>query len=360
MTQEIIQNGEKISLENDGQVAKKDSSAIRYAKHVLGISENKLQLAVGEPDPEWKDYGLYTVPMLISGEDDELVRSGRKFVLRPQMDGRGSVHAPKLIADVSDDYELYPNEKLKEDLDKWAGENGYELLKALQTRSGNGVVLSYVPSEGLYKHATSTHAAVNEQAWLFAEKQQIKLGFTVKNSIDGTMGFSLGGFTFRMACNNGAIISAKILERFGYRFRADQIGVVRARHVPSIRGIINNLQKYLDAMSEVHQEILRYYSQLQTIKVNQQLIDKLLESRIPQKYLTTPSLEKSETVCEIQKDKANPKATISFDGNKNLWDAYNVLTDNLWHDPKPDGRTKEFYYERMHQAFLVAAPVITS
>jgi hypothetical protein len=177
---------------------------------------------------------------------------------------------------------------------------------ALPTRSGNGIVLSYVPSEGLYKHATSSHAAVNEEAWLFAHKQQIKLGFTVKNSIDGTMGFSLGGFTFRIACDNGSIISAKILDRFGYRFRADQIGVVRARHVPSIRGIINGLDRYLDAMSEAHQQILRYYSQLQSIKVNQELIDKLLESRIPQKYLTTPSLEKSETICEIQKDKASP------------------------------------------------------
>ena len=340
---------------------------IDSARKALGINQGRLQLDVAEPNPLWAKYDLYTIPMLISGPEGSMISSGRKFVLRSQ-----KMQPPKLIADVGEDYELYPNEKLEEDCDKWAKVNGYGRVdgKTYKTKSGNGAILCYAPETAIFRHSNGYNPTQQEvERWRNAEKQGIKVGFHVRNSIDGTMGFELGGFTLRMACDNGVIIGGLHREGMLDRMRRRQnsgggthsdIATLALKHRGSIVETLNHLSEYLNEIERTGLEMIDYTTRLGQIKMNEEIAKVITSKKLPKKALPWEFEEKGEQKVPILTGKfllSDKEGERSFKGASVL-DIYNSITAQIWHAEKADIKSKTFYFGQLHDALEMYAPKV--
>lgn len=155
-----------------------------YEPEALGTIETR----TGDPEQTWDEYGLELVPIEYrSRTQDDWTDTGRRLVNRNG----------KFIADVSDDYKLLPNERLVGVANDVAQDMG-----AIPFHEFDGDWFMTL-DDHVYQdpERRRVHAVY---AW---EKGEIggdamEYGFGVHNSIDGSLGFSVGLFSFRHACAN--------------------------------------------------------------------------------------------------------------------------------------------------------------
>jgi hypothetical protein len=77
--------------------------------------------------------------------------------------------------------------------------------------------------------------------------------------------------------------------------------------------------------------------------LNRQIIDALQHSVIPKKYLPWETdKETKEAIPPVQPMSA--------------WDTYNILTQNIWHNPRADPASKWMYFGQVHATLAQVIP----
>jgi hypothetical protein len=266
----------------------------------------------------------------------------------------GGVQAPTtqadLIAILSREYELYPNEELVKTMDKWTVENHYKRYEdarySFTSGSGNAVFLTFLPRDeevGSY--------------FIGDRKDKVRLGFVARNSIDGSVGFGLDVFTFRGICYNGSIVmnEAGLRAWNPYQVSQNATAKLKHRHTKGLTEVIEHLDTQIEQLHIVGEQVIAYYRHLATVKLNQVIAEHLAETMIPEKYF-----QKTGITFEKEKDKKGKITSekVVVEQNKDMWTVYNDLSASIWHQTTTDMRSKFQYFNNLHGALAKAVPMV--
>jgi hypothetical protein len=262
---------------------------------------------LGKRDNAFPQYQLETAPIMLEGTNGEIVESGRKFVIKNGL----------YVGDVSKRYRLFPNELALEIGDKIAKELGFRQLKTINSRGGNAIYSVYVADN-----------AISDIPHTFVEAKPgdgIQLGWSLRNSIDGSTAFGSDLFSFRSVCSNGAIIGRRVLGVAPLR-----------RHTGKMEDFAKDLVGRLRAfLSENLESLAMFYRALPQIEINLE-VAKALSNALPARYLP-------EYIVVERKTKK-----VSLEANADAYDAYNRITEALWHSDRVDPKSATTYMTNVH------------
>lgn len=317
------------------------------AQHMIG---GRSELSAGEPEQVWPDFGLELVPIQLDGDD-----TGRRLILRNG----------EFISDVSNQYKLLPNERMVQIADQVA----YELGAVPFDEFGGDWYISMddhviMDDEGRRAHALY---AWDEPVRL-PDGDSIQLGFAVHNSIDGSLGFNVGLFTFRHACANMVWMG---VNAGGMDFDdRDVIAHYSHKHTKELKVEPDALREVMEGVIRVGGDVIDSYSEWQEESLNgEQIVD--LIRRFPAKDLpgwmrrvdeqldSANDPEQEALLPELTDLPAVDVAETMQPAAKNCsaWDTYNEFTAAIWHDESSQDTTKRQKMKDLHRVMTPAEGV---
>jgi len=271
-------------------------------------------LSFGELDTTWERYDLSQGPLLFNGN-----HTGYKAVLR-----KGQI-----VSIVRKGYALIPNEeavKLADEAAELAG------LVPFHEFSGEWIVKMH--EHVIYdKNETRVHALYASNKHYDVNGEKMHIGVGIHNSIDGSMAFGCGIFTFRHACANMVFAGTR-----GYEQAFDQrktVEYIYKRHTASLAPITGGLKNTILAVMDKATSLIDVYNQMAQEKVTQKFIERLKKSRLSARVLP---------------DYLTAKEPETFDiSSLTQWQLYNDITEKIWHNAKAHLKTKEFQFATLHK-----------
>lgn len=249
---------------------------------------------------EWLKYGLTEGYISLNGED-----TGYKAVLRDD----------EMVAVVRKGYSLFPNEEALALADQAAKLVGLDrfTVKMPGARSQGNIIW------GKKRHRMK--AIYLPPGFHRVDGDEVNVGVSVHNSIDGSQSFGCGVFTFRGVCSNGVIFGKK------------DIRSIRHHHTRGLQVALERLQHTMILMMEQSLDIVESYRRMAAQKVTQELLKKIATDRfIPKKILPDYALEEQATI---------PKLTE--------WEVYNDVTQAIWHNDTTGLKTKGLQFDALHK-----------
>lgn len=318
--------------ENTTQAPDYDPTAIGTADLDAGVSTQV-----------WEQYGLELVPVKLNGQD-----TGRRLILRNG----------EFIADVTNRYQLLPNERAVHAADAVANELG-----AVPFSDFGGDW--FIPLEDhvvMDEEGRRVHALY---AWddpvTLENGDDIQMGFAVHNSIDASLGFHVGLFTFRNACANmvwmgvhddGMAFDDRDVVVNGMRKHTSGLEVDN----DALRARVKNVLLLADEVSETYDAWREQF-------VTEEHIDALI-TRFPYDDLppwlqgVADALDKARENDSLTEDFTSEDLIRSeMPATESVWTTYNDLTASVWHDPDTSDRTKAKKMKDIHRVFPPAAGV---
>ena len=271
-----------------------------------------MEISLGKIDDTWQCYDLFQAPIKFNAQN-----TGHKAIIRKD----------RVVAIVRKGYELLPNEeavKLADEAAQMAG------LVPFDEFTGEWIIR--MKDHAIYdKRETRVNAlyAANQHYEVNGEKMHLGVG--IHNSIDGTMGFGCGIFTFRHACANMVFAGMR-----GYEQAFDQrktIEYVYKKHTVSLSPFKASLKNVILSVMEKATDTIRSYNLMAQKQVTQDLVERIKKSRLSNKVLPEYLTAKEPTI--------NP---LDF----TQWDLYNDITQLIWHNAKSGLKTKEFQFKTLH------------
>ena len=159
-------------------------------------------------------------------------------------------------------------------------------------------------------------------------REKVQLGVQIRNSEDGSMGFGVDLFTFRLVCKNGAVVRTGDLEIRAYW-----------KHTKSLQLDINALKDTIVQIVDRGKAILDNYKALTALKLNQEIAERLAE-RLPKKYLPEYIKAKEDKIELLQP--------------VDLWTCYNDVTRLVWHSKSASMFTKRNLFRELHKALEIS------
>lgn len=260
----------------------------------------------GKVDSTWEKYQLYQAPL--------------EYKDRPTK-YKAIIYKGHLVAILGANYKLLPNEEAIKLANQIAENVGAVPFKANNLFRDNVF---------FNKHRTRVYVKyiLPDEVYDINGRDTCRLGFSITNSIDGGLAFGVTGFTFREMCSNGVILGYKALTRF-YRKHTARFMIDSDKILVVVSDVLEQTRK-----------VLRNYAKMVTIELNEEIAEQIAKSTLPRKLLPD--------YIETERDKL-----IRFDASKTLWDVYNDLTANIWHNVKTDIDTKKNQFDILHQIIKV-------
>jgi len=267
-------------------------------------------IGFGAVDEMWKKFGLSQSQICFNGVD-----SGYKAITQEG----------ELVSIVRRGYELLPNEEavgIADQAAKLAGLVPFDKFTGEWfVRMSNHVIYD--------RSAHRVHAlyALNQDYDVNGEKMHLGVG--VHNSIDGTLGFGCGIFTFRTACANMVLAG---LPEYSQSFdQRKTLEHVYKRHTASLKPLLEDVGGVILRVMERAGDVLHSYRRMAKEKVTDELIDRILNSRLSRKTLPGYLLEEEVTIPDLSK-----------------WQLYNDITELIWHNQGSGLKTKTFQFKTLH------------
>jgi hypothetical protein len=302
-----------------------------------------LDVEIGDQEQTWDDYGLALQPVILDGED-----TGRRLLTRNG----------KFVADVSDQYKVLPNERA--------------VSVANQVAQDLGAV-PFHDFDGDWYVQLDDHVFQNEErtrshalyAWddpFFVGGDEVQFGFAVHNSIDGSLAFQVGLFTFRHACANMVFMG---VEGEGMSF--DQREVIQHESHQHTKGLDvdpESLKAWIKAALTMKDTVSEAYNAWRdrTISVEEvsDLIQMARNRRLAGNDLPGWMADLDDHLAEIEEDFEEDDEQMPWEMRaktieanipqaENVWDTYNGLTENIWHSDSTNDQSKRQKFKQVHQ-----------
>jgi len=222
----------------------------------------------------------------------------------------------KLAGIVSNKYTFISNEKV------------YQLIEDAGFKPTNAEFGSGGNSMFVQVFSDDLHASRDAHVWSNDNQNgdKVEVGLMVRNSIDGTAAFGGDIFTYRSRCSNGAIIGKKSLGSFS------------VKHVGEYSRLLAVFRAQLNRAFELSTKVKTFYQKSTEVRMNQQLAESLVQTKVPQKFLPDfVSIEDKKTVLH------NKDATV--------WETFNSMTEKAWH--ADIGITTRRQYTERANAWLI-------
>lgn len=342
---------------SDTQNTYSDARRTEYHPERMAANGTDPEITVGEPEQVWEEYGLEILPIEKDGTD-----TNRRWIMR-----NGN-----FVKAVSDRYRLLPNERAVEVANDVAERVG---AKPFHKHTGDWYIQ-------LDDHVFQDHDGKRVHAlYSFDEKvdlghgDEVDLGFAVHNSIDKSMGFKVGLFTFRHACANMVTMGVDT-SGMGFDDR-DVIEHYDQKHTAGLD--IDILEAIVENTIDLGPRVIEAYSAWQDDELDvwqtESLLRRAQRGRLAGGDLPgwmQDALEALETAEERaeQNESFDPtfenglpqqaQASIieaNIPEAETVWDAYNDLTANIWHSETTNDRSKMRKFGQVHKTFTPFAEV---
>lgn len=263
------------------------------------------ELSFGEPDTTWNQYNLLQYPIIFSEEETKY---------------KAIVRGGSLVKILGSGYKLFPNEEALELANQAA--KLVDDLTPFDTRAPGLRTNENV----IYNDKETTMRAIYTLGKVMkVDSEDVKVGLNVFNSIDGSMAFGCGLFTFREMCRNGVI--------YGY----EKIFSVKRIHTKGLEGVIENMKERMVLMMERGLDLIESYRRMAQEKVTAELVDKILKSGISKKVLPDHiTLEYAHIIP-----------------NLNQWELYNDITELIWHNTDAGLQTRTNHFNALHRVMAI-------
>lgn len=251
----------------------------------------------------------YEVREIINPSGDPV---GKKAILK---DGN-------VVAIVGMNHKLIPNEVLQGYVEEVVKELGAVLFEERRTPT-QYLASYYLP----------------EEEKVPGPRGELRLGFTVANSIDGSIAMKVMGFTFRSICENGAIYGLRDVTQY---FRLHTAGFLQEFLDGGVAMIRDAIVEVLNSMEDV----MRVMEEWPRITVNspegRKLLGKIRKSHLPYSLRPKYALPEDHPQVEVPGDDVT------------VWDLYNDITAAITREAE-DVRPASVldYYSSLHKALLV-------
>lgn len=274
------------------------------------------KISFGPPDNTWEQYGLSQNPVIVNGKETK-----KKAIIK----------YGQLVTFTSKRYKLLPNEeavKVSNTAAKLAGLIPFNKFEGpwiirMDKTEGAHIIIDKHRVHALYAHPKSYEIG-DEEMWV---------GAAIHNSIDGSMGFKAGIFTFRAACKNVVLTAG--MKGWSYHYSAADHGktveYLQRKHTKGLA--TEGLKNILVNLMERTHYIIDTYRLLTERRITDKLIDEILNSNfIPKKILPD----------YIVQDKAH-------EIDLTQWTLYNDMTELIWHNAKAGMKTKLLQFRSLHK-----------
>ena len=287
---------------------------------------------VSNPDNSFQQYGIESGLIQVGNEI-----TNQQVILKNE----------KFVASLDNKYQILPNEDVMNQMTEIGEKVGLVPMEA-------------TPREWYYiqpdksvignqnKYGVTTKIAcilVNPKPYEMPDGREIKLGLTVKNSIDGHWSFSASTFTFRQICQNmmfhitrqkfGALSDYVNMENANLdelrNHQVMQTSNIWKRHTRSLN--VDAVAESLKSVFSEGESYLQRYKELATLNMNKKL-GIACALKLP-KWATDH--EPVKEWLTIEKD------TIKVDESISQWQAFNTLTESLTHNGRKFNTTLMAY-----------------
>jgi hypothetical protein len=249
----------------------------------------------------------------------------------------------RTVAFTGSRYTLLPNEVVAEEVDKWASEHGFtpQAKNSYTGSHGNAIFRTYLPSDeklGSYY--------INQD-----KKDYIRLGFSVRNSIDESESCGVDSFSFRGLCTNGNIM------------RMERLEGMHKKHTPSLETVIKSLGQRIKDILDQGQNVVSFYQALARLEMRQQEAQALANTVLPDVYLPFKTEKVKEEGKPAQrivlladgKPVMEQDEPTDTDKGADLWSVFNNINGRVWHGVKranpADMGSKNAYMALTNQTF---------
>lgn len=312
-------------------------------------AQNDVKLEAGSPikDNTFDEYGIKTVPVMAGDNVD----TGRRFIFR---DG-------EFLADVSGKYNLLPNE---------------EVLKIADDVADDLGASKFTDFDGDWYCPLEDHAITDEEgrrlhamyAWNedTVGGDDMNYGFIIHNSIDASLGFSVGLFSFRHACSNMVWMGAG-KQQSGMGF--DDRNILRSyyhRHTQGLETDADELKTLIENTVGVIPDIHDTYSDWVDSSISVSEVKELRE-RLPHQDLPEWVQEAIEAVEEARAEtdedeeldelEANMEYVDRMPDDEDKWGFYNDITESVWHSDTTNDNSKSNKMKKTHRVLTPAQGV---
>jgi hypothetical protein len=323
-----------------------------YDPDALGTVETR----AGEPEQEWPEFGLELVPVEYrSKTQGEWQDTGRRLV---QRNG-------KFVSDVSRDYKLLPNEQLI-----GVANNVADDLGAIPFHEYDGDWFVELDDHVFQNpERTRVHGVY---AWKNADVggDDMSYGFAVHNSIDGSLGFSVGLFTFRHACANMVFLGTKgVNEQRALSVESEREIKNRTQHAHTSGLAVGEeelgavIKSTLTLVDDVHHTYQEWVAERITAEDVRDLLRRaesgsLAFADLPD-WVTKANGAIEEVHAEEYEDEDEQmpwerQAEIieaEMPQAETVWSTYNDLTNNIWHSGSSGDTTRRSKMRDVHRVF---------
>jgi len=266
-------------------------------------------ISFGEVNKRWQQYGLEQAPILFQGKETPY-----KAIIRND----------RLVTIVGKSYYLFPNEeavKIADEAAKLAGLEPFENIAAFGMKKQGHILLNEQETQMRAVYLLDNRAKI--------DGEELNIGVNIFNSIDASSAFGCGLFSYRYICGNGVI------------YGQEEIFNIRRIHTRGFQKFIEDLKAEILSVMEQGLGILDAYKGLAEKKLQEELAEKIKKSRLSKKVL--PEYLKEE------------EARLP---NVSVWEAYNDITELIWHNGGSDLKTKTFQFKVLHTVIPLEAKQI--
>lgn len=317
-------------------------------------------IEAGEPEQTWPEYGLEMVPVVCDDTD-----TGRRLI-RQNGD---------YIADVTDRYQLLPNERAVEAANEVAKRLGAEPFHEWDREGDRNDGWFMKLDDHVYQdqERRRVHALY---AWDSGEigGDEMEYGFAVHNSIDTSLGFRVALFTFRHACQNMVNIGVgNRRENFalGVENERSILSSSMSKHTSGLEVDLDALKARVESTLALIESVDQAYSQWHQEAMEPEAAYEIVR-RYEKGYLA--EVDVPGWVVDIAETFEDARDNESVDGEAGLtadreaeimqartpdatkWEVYNDLTENIWHNDDSGDQTKRRKEKQVHKVLDPLAP----
>ena len=307
-----------------------------------------VSLTAGKAEQTWPQYGLELVPIELQSSATDTIDTGRRFIMR-----NGDY-----LADVSEGYKLLPNERAVATANDVARDLGAE---PFHEYDGDWFVEL---DDHVYQDQDRrrVHALY---AWQDGDVggDDMSYGFAVHNSIDGSTGFSVALFSFRHACANCVFIGTRTQAEQAALNVENQREVVNSTSHSHTKGLDidkealkGTIKGTLTLVDDVHETYQRWVSERVTVEDAVSLLNtgQLATADLP------GWLQDIEANLEEMDEDAGPDGAPADEKRQMIradmpgeskWDAYNEITQSIWHRGSSNDSTRQRKMRALHRTF---------
>jgi hypothetical protein len=155
----------------------------------------------------------------------------------------------------------------------------------------------------------------------------VQFGVSIRNSIDGSTALGVDGFTYRLACRNGA--TARIPNV-----------TFNAKHVGDVNKLLDAFREALRTALEYCHQLAELYRKATRIKVTKEIAERLVELRLPMMYYKYTPIRLNVDGKDVE---------IDIIREDTLWNVFNGITYVITHKSRANPIARSRMTHRLHK-----------